>query len=400
LKYREVKMRVYLDNSATTALDKEVLEAMMPYFSDVYGNASSLHAFGREALAAVDEARQTIADCLNARRDEILFTSGGTESDNWALTGAAHTYAKQGKHIITTVIEHPAIKETCRHLAVEGYDITYINVDKDGRVSLEDIKKAVRDDTVLISVMFANNEMGAIQPIEEIGAFCREEGILFHTDAVQAAGSIKIDVKKMNIDMLSLSAHKFHGPKGMGVLYVRKGVRLERLIYGGHQESGMRAGTTNTPGIVGTAKALSIAVRDMDKNNAHIKELRDRFIERVEKEIPYCKLNGGREHRLVNNANFSFDFIEGESILMKLDISGIAVSSGSACSSGSLEPSYVILALGAKMEEAHSSIRFSFGKDNTLEEVDYTVDKLKEAVEGLRSWSPLFKQIKGEDKYV
>ncbi len=393
-------MRVYLDNSATTALDPEVFEAMKPYFSEVYGNASSLHAFGREALAAVDEARQTIADCINARRDEIFFTSGGSESDNWALTGTAHTYGKQGKHIVTTVIEHPAVMETCRKLQKEGYEITYVKVGSDGRVSLDDIKKAVRDDTILVSVMFANNEMGAIQPIEEIGAFCREEGILFHTDAVQAAGSIKIDVKKMNIDMLSMSAHKFHGPKGMGLLYVRKGVRLERLIVGGHQESGMRAGTTNTPGIIGMAKALEISYRDMEKNNAHMTYLRDYFIDRISKEIPYCKLNGGREHRLVNNANFSFDFIEGESILMNLDLNGIAVSSGSACSSGSLEPSYVILSLGAKMEEAHSSIRFSLGKDTTKEEIDYTIEKLKETVARLRSWSPLFKEIKGEDKYV
>ncbi len=393
-------MRVYLDNSATTALDKEVLEAMAPYFADVFGNASSLHGYGREALAVVDNARQTIADCLNARRDEIFFTSGGSESDNWALTGIAKTYAKQGKHIITTVIEHPAIMETCRKLAKDGYDISYVKVNSDGRVSLDDIKKEVREDTILISVMFANNEMGAIQPIEEIGTFCREEGILFHTDAVQAVGSIKIDVKKMNIDLLSLSAHKFHGPKGMGVLYVRKGIRIDKLIVGGHQESGMRAGTTNTPGIVGTAKALEISVRDMDVNNARIKELRDYFIDRVEKEIPYCKLNGGREHRLVNNANFSFDFIEGESILMNLDINGIAVSSGSACSSGSLEPSTVIMALGAKIEEAHSSIRFSLGKDTTKEEIDYTIDVLKQTITRLRSWSPLFKEIKGDKKDV
>ncbi len=393
-------MRVYLDNSATTALDVEVFEAMKPYFSEIYGNASSLHAFGREALAAVDKARQTIADCINARRDEIFFTSGGSESDNWALTGTAHTYEKQGKHIVTTVIEHPAVMETCRKLQKEGYEITYVKVGSDGRVSLDDIKKAVRDDTILVSVMFANNEMGAIQPIEEIGAFCREEGILFHTDAVQAAGSVKIDVKKMNIDMLSMSAHKFHGPKGIGLLYLRKGVRLERLIVGGHQESGMRAGTTNTPGIIGMAKALEISYRDMEKNNSHMKYLRDYFIDRVSKEIPYCKLNGGTEHRLVNNANFSFDFIEGESILMNLDLNGIAVSSGSACSSGSLEPSYVILSLGAKMEEAHSSIRFSLGKDTTKEEIDYTIEKLKETVARLRSWSPLFKEIKGEDKYV
>ncbi len=393
-------MKVYLDNSATTALDKEALDAMTPYFSSVYGNPSSLHSFGREAIAAVDEARESLAVNLGANANEIYFTSGGTESDNWALIGAAKTYAKQGKHIITTAIEHPAMMETCKKLEKDGFSVTYIPVGSDGRVSVEDVKNAVQDDTILISVMFANNEMGAIQPIKEIGAFCREEGILFHTDAVQAAGSVKIDVKELNVDMLSLSAHKFHGPKGIGLLYVRNGVRLDKLIVGGHQERGFRAGTTNTPSIVGMAKALEVSVRDMEKNNARIKALRDYFIDRVEKEIPYCKLNGGREHRLVNNANFSFEFIEGESILMNLDLCGIAVSSGSACSSGSLEPSHVILATGASIEEAHSSIRFSLGRETTKEEIDYTVDKLKETVAKLRSWSPLFKELKGEGAYV
>lgn len=393
-------MRVYLDNSATTRLDDEVLKEMIPYFSDVYGNASSLHAFGREALAAVDKSRETIASLLGANPNEIYFTSGGTESDNWALKGAAQAYGKYGKHIITTAIEHPAMMETCHKLEKDGFDVTYIGVNSDGLVDPEEIKKAVRDDTVLVSVMFANNEMGAIQPIGEIGRFCRKEGILFHTDAVQAAGTIKINVKELNIDMLSLSAHKFHGPKGMGLLYLRNGVKIEKLIVGGHQERGNRAGTTNTPGIVGMAKALEIAVRDMEKNNEHMRKLRDYFIDRVEKEIPYCHLNGGREHRLVNNANFSFDYIEGESILMVLDLNGIAVSSGSACSSGSLEPSHVILATGASMEQAHSSIRFSLGKETTKEEIDYTIETLKAAVEKLRSWSPLFKQTEGESHYV
>ncbi len=393
-------MRVYLDNSATTRLDDEVLKEMIPYFSDVYGNASSLHAFGREALAAVDKSRETIASLLGANPNEIYFTSGGTESDNWALKGAAQAYGKYGKHIITTAIEHPAMMETCHKLEKDGFDVTYIGVNSDGLVDPEEIKKAVRDDTILVSVMFANNEMGAIQPIGEIGRFCRKEGILFHTDAVQAAGTIKINVKELNIDMLSLSAHKFHGPKGMGLLYLRNGVKIEKLIAGGHQERGNRAGTTNTPGIVGMAKALEIAVRDMEKNNEHMRKLRDYFIDRVEKEIPYCHLNGGREHRLVNNANFSFDYIEGESILMVLDLNGIAVSSGSACSSGSLEPSHVILATGASMEQAHSSIRFSLGKETTKEEIDYTIETLKAAVEKLRSWSPLFKQTEGESHYV
>jgi len=393
-------MRVYLDHSATTAVDKEVLEAMTPYFSDVYGNASSLHGFGREALAVVDEARDKIARLLNAKPSEIYFTSGGSESDNWALRGAAHTYQKQGKHIVTTNIEHPAILETCKLLESEGFEVTYAKVEKDGRVTLDEIKRCVRDDTILVSVMFANNEMGAIQPIKEIGEFCREEGILFHTDAVQAAGSIKIDVQEQNIDMLSLSAHKFHGPKGMGLLYIRSGVRAGRLIYGGGQERGFRAGTTNVPGIVGMAKALELSVRDMDVNNEKIKKMRDHFIARVRAEVPYCTLNGGIEHRLVNNANFSFDYIEGEGILIGLDLNGIAVSSGSACSSGDLEPSHVILACGATMEQAHGSIRFSFGKDNTMEQTDYTVEKLKETVDRLRSFSPLFKEIKGEDTYV
>ncbi|MBR1748092.1 MAG: cysteine desulfurase NifS [Clostridia bacterium] len=393
-------MRVYLDNSATTAVDREVLDAMMPYFTDTFGNPSSLHGYGREALAVVDQAREKIARLLNAKPTEIYFTSGGSESDNWALRGAAHTYQKQGKHIITTAIEHPAILETCKLLESEGFEVTKLPVGRDGRVSLEDLKNAVRDDTILVSVMFANNEMGAIQPIAEIGAFCREEGILFHTDAVQAAGSIKIDVQEQNIDMLSLSAHKFHGPKGVGLLYIRSGVRAGKLIYGGGQERGFRAGTTNVPAIVGMAKALEISVRDMDNDNEHIKAMRDHFIKRVLAEVPYCKLNGGMEHRLVNNANFSFDYIEGEGILIGLDLSGIAVSSGSACSSGDLEPSHVILACGATMEEAHGSIRFSFGKDNTMEQTDYAVEKLKETVTRLRSFSPLFKEIKGEDTYV
>ncbi|NLL55673.1 MAG: cysteine desulfurase NifS [Clostridiales bacterium] len=388
-------MKVYLDNSATTRMDDEVLKSMKPYFSDIFGNASSLHSFGREALAKVDESRALLAKLINAKTSEIYITSGGTESDNWALKGAAYAHKKEGMHIISTKIEHPAVMQTLKALEKDGFSITYLDVDKDGLVSVSDLIDAVRDDTILVSVMFANNEIGSIQPIAEIGKFCSEEGILFHTDAVQAMGSIKVDVKAMNIDMLSLSAHKFHGPKGVGLLYIKDGVRIDRLILGGHQERSYRGGTTNVAGIVGMAKALEIAVNEMEQNNAYVKKLRDYFIERVLKEIPDCKLNGGMEHRLVSNANISFDYIEGESILMLLDLEGIAVSSGSACSSGSLEPSYVILALGRKMEEAHSSIRFSFGKDNTMEETEYTIEKLKEVVAKLRSWSPLFKEIKG-----
>jgi cysteine desulfurase len=388
-------MKVYLDNSATTRMDDEVLKCMTPYFSDNFGNASSLHRFGREALASVDESRALIAKLINAKPSEIYITSGGTESDNWALRGAAYAYKKEGKHIISTKIEHPAVMQTLEALEKEGFSVTYLDVDENGQISVEELKNAVRDDTILVTVMFANNEMGAIQPIAEIGAFCSEEGILFHTDAVQVMGSVKVDVEALNVDMLSLSAHKFHGPKGIGLLYIKSGVRIDRLVYGGHQERSYRPGTTNTAGIVGMAKALEISVNEMEKNNAHVKELRDYFVNRVLEEIPDCKLNGGTKNRLVSNANISFDYIEGESILMLLDLEGIAVSSGSACSSGSLEPSYVILSLGRKMEEAHSSIRFSFGKDNTMEETQYTIEKLKEIVAKLRSWSPLFKEIKG-----
>ena len=393
-------MRVYLDNAATTAVDERVLESMLPYMTETYGNASSLHCFGRDAAAAVDEARAKIASIFNAKPQEIYITSGGTESDNWALRGVAHANVKTGKHIITTAVEHPAVMQTCKQLEREGFEITYLPTGSDGRISLDDLEKAMRDDTVLVSVMFANNETGAIQPIKEIGAFCKENGIIFHTDAVQAVSSIKIDVDEYGIDLLSLSAHKFHGPKGIGLLYIRSGVKIDRLLFGGHQERTYRAGTTNTPGIVGMAKALELAVAEMEENNAKIKRIRDRFVERVLKEIPDCKLNGGIEHRLVSNANFSFDYIEGESILMTMDLHGVAVSSGSACSSGSLEPSYVILATGASIEEAHSSIRFSFGKDNTMEEADYAADVLRDEVAKLRSWSPLFKEIKGESQNV
>ncbi len=389
-------MKVYLDHSATTPLDENVLKKMLPLMTENFGNASSLHSFGRTALAEVDKARAKLADLLGCNPKEIYITSGGTESDNWALRGVASALKKEGKHIITTKIEHPAILQTCKALEKQGYDITYLPVSSDGLVSLDDLGKAVRDDTILVSVMFANNEMGAIQPIAEIGRFCRDRGIYFHTDAVQAMGSVRINVNEMNIDLLSLSAHKFYGPKGIGLLYVRDGIKMDKLIFGGEQERGKRAGTTNAAGIVGMTEALSLAVEHMEENNEKIRSMRDYFVRKVLREIPYCRLNGGTEHRLVNNANISFDFIEGESILMSLDLAGIAVSSGSACSSGSLEPSHVILAIGRKEEEAHSSIRFSFGKDNTMEQVEYTVEKLKEAVARLRSWSPLFKSKEGE----
>ena len=394
-------MKVYLDNSATTNLDKEVLEEMLPYYTDVFGNPSSLHSYGRRALKAVDDARETIAKCIGAKSNEIYFTSGGSESDNWALKGVVKASKQSKKHIITSSIEHPAIMDTLSYLEEkESVEVTYLPVDKDGRVSLHDIEEAVTDNTILVSIMFANNEMGAVQPIAEIGTFCKEEGILFHTDAVQAMDSQVIDVNALNIDLLSMSAHKFHGPKGIGVLYIRSGVKIDRLIHGGHQERRMRAGTTDTPLIVGMAKALEIATRDRKENNARISALRDAFVKRVLNEIPFVYLNGGMEHRLPNNANLSFAYIEGESILINLDLAGIAVSSGSACSSGSLEPSHVILALGVKEELAHSSIRFSLGKDTTQEEMDYTFDVLKASVERLRQMSPLFNMEKGTGSYV
>jgi len=393
-------MRVYLDNSATTRIDKEVLRVMNEAECDAFGNASSIHGFGREAANLVDNARASIARLINADASEIYFTSGGTESDNWAIKGVMKANAKTGKHLITTEIEHPAVLASCGDLVKDGFEVSFAKPNADGIITLEEIKSLVQEDTVMVSVMYANNEIGSIQPIKEIGEFCKSEGIIFHTDAVQAAGSINLDVKRDKIDLLSLSAHKFHGPKGVGILYVRKGVRIARLMSGGHQERTLRAGTTNTACIVGMAKALELSVHRMEENNAKTKELRDYFVTRVQKEIPNCHLNGGVNNRLVSNANLSFDYIEGESILISLDLEGIAVSSGSACSSGSLEPSHVILAIGAKPEEAHSSIRFSFGADNTIKEVDYTVEKLKAIVNRLRKMSPLFKVEKSEVTYV
>ncbi len=393
--------KVYLDNAATTRLDDEVLQQMLPYFTETYGNPSSLHGFGRDAAKAVDAARDTVAKILNCKASEVYFTSGGSESDNWALKGLVESYGEQiGKHIITTTIEHHAVIETCEALEKLGCEITKIPVDRNGTVDVEKLKAAVRDDTLAVSVMYANNEVGSIQPIAEIGAFCRERGIFFHTDAVQAMGALPIDVKRENIDLMSASAHKFHGPKGIGFLYVRSGIRLARLIDGGMQERNMRAGTTDTPLIVGLAAALRKSADTREENNKKIAALRDHLIDRVLAEIPYSHLNGGRENRLPNNANLSFDFIEGESILFSLDMAGIAVSSGSACSAGSLEASHVVLALGEPIEQAHSSIRFSLGCDTTLEEIDYTVDNLKEIISKLRQWSPLWNEKKGSGEYV
>ena len=382
---------IYLDHAATTPLDKRVLEKMLPYFTENYGNANSQHSFGQTAKVAVDNARKTIADIIGAKPSEIYFTSGGTESDNWALRGTAKRYKDKGKHLIISKIEHHAMLTTAKELEKEGFEFSYIGVDEYGSINLDELEKAIRPDTIFIGCMYANNEVGTIQPIEKIVEIAKKHNIVCFTDAVQAMGAIEINVSKLGVDMMSFSAHKFGGPKGVGALYIRNGLDLGKIITGGHQERTRRGGTTNVAGVVGFSEALRLSRESLDKDNEYIKGLRDRFIERVESEIPYVKLNGSRENRLSNNADFSFYFIEGESILMMLDLEGIAVSSGSACSSDSLDPSHVLLAMGIPAEYAHGSIRFTFGKDNTLEEVEYTVDKLKEIIHKLREMSPLFK---------
>lgn len=392
---------IYFDHAATTKLDERVLKKMLPYFTEYYGNANSQHGIGREAQKAVDEARDEIATLIGAKPSEIYFTSGGTEADNWVLRGVCRALAHKGKHVITTKIEHAAMLTTAKELEKDGFEFTFIGVDKEGFVDLEELKKAIRPDTILISCMYANNEVGTIEPIKEIVEIAHSHGILCHTDAVQAMGAMRINVKDLGVDMMSFSAHKFNGPKGMGALYIKTGVTVGRLISGGHQERTRRGGTTNVPGVVGFAEALRLTYETLDEDAKYVASLRDRFIKRVTEEIPYVKLNGPKDgtKRLPNNADFSFEYIEGESILFSLDLAGIAVSSGSACSSGSLEPSHVLLALGVPEELAHGSIRFTFGKENTVEEVDYTVDKLKEIVDRLRKMSPLFK-IDGEVKEV
>lgn len=389
-------MKVYLDHAATTYVDDEVLEEMMPYFKEVFGNASSQHSFGQAAMHAVDKAREQVASAIGAKPNEIYFTSGGTESDNWAIKGLAAARKVRGKHIITSVVEHHAVLHTVAQLEKEGYEATYLPIKNNGEVDLAALKAAIRPDTVLISIMAANNEIGTIQPIKEIAEIAKANGIVFHTDAVQAIGSVKIDVKEMNIDMLSMSAHKFYGPKGIGALYIRNGVKIEKLITGGAQERSMRGGTYDTPLIVGMGKAIELAVTNMDKNVCYVKGLRDYFVKRVVDEIPDVIVNGdNKDKRLPNNANISFKYIEGESLLLTLDLAGIAVSSGSACSSGSLDPSHVLLATGLDIGIAHGSLRFSFGKCNNREQVDYVMEKLIEAVEKLRLMSPLY-QLKGE----
>lgn len=384
---------IYLDNAATTQVYPEVLEAMTPFFTEYYGNPSSIYTFAGKASEAVNKARGIMAQGINARADEIYFTGGGSESDNWALKATAEAYQDKGKHIITTKIEHHAILHTCEYLEKKGFEVTYLDVDEYGTVKPDELKKAIRPDTILISVMTANNEIGTIQPIAEIGAIAKEHGILFHTDAVQAFGHIPIDVEAMHIDMLSASGHKLNGPKGIGLMYIRKGVKIRSFIHGGAQERQRRAGTHNVPGIVGFGKAAELAFADMDKRIDYETKLRNHLIERVLNEIPYARLNGEREKRLPNNANFCFRFIEGESMLILLDQQKICASSGSACTSGSLDPSHVLLAIGLPHEIAHGSLRITLSEKTTKEEIDFTVDRLKEIIERLRGMSPLYEDF-------
>ncbi len=389
---------IYLDNAATTKTAKEAVDAMLPFFTEHYGNASSIYSLGAESKKAMTQAREIIAESIGATPAEIYFTAGGSESDNWALVATAEAYASKGKHIITSGIEHHAILHTCDYLKTRGYEITYVDVDENGVIKLDELKKAIRPDTILISVMFANNEIGTIQPIKEIGEIAKEHGILFHTDAVQAYGHVPINVDEDHIDMLSTSGHKINGPKGIGFLYIRKGVKIRSFIHGGQQERSRRAGTENIPGIVGYGAAVKKAFESLTERMNKETRLRDYLIGRIEKEIPYCRLNGDRVKRLPNNVNFSFQFIEGESLLIMLDMKGICASSGSACTSGSLDPSHVLLAIGLPHEIAHGSLRLTLSEENTKEEIDYVVDSIKEIVNKLRSMSPLYEDFVKKNK--
>lgn len=387
---------IYLDNAATTKVAKEVVQEMIPYFEQDYGNPSSVYNFAGEAKKAIEKSREIIATSIGAKPEEIYFTAGGSESDNWALIGTAEAYKDKGKHIITTKIEHHAILHTCEYLEKRGYEITYINVDENGVVKLDELKAAIRPDTILISVMTANNEIGTIEPIAEIGKIAKEHKVLFHTDAVQAFAHIPINVNEMNIDMLSASGHKINGPKGIGFMYIRKGVKIGSFIHGGSQERNRRAGTHNVPGIVGIGKATEILLDNQQEKAQKQIELRDYLINRVLDEVPYTRLNGHRTQRLPNNVNFCFRFIEGESLLILLDQNGICASSGSACTSGSLDPSHVLLAIGLPHEIAHGSLRLTLSEETTKEEIDFTVEKLKTIVERLRNMSPLYEDfVKG-----
>ena len=388
-----MKKTIYLDNAATTKTRPEVVEAMLPYFTEYYGNPSSVYEFATPSKKAIAEARETIAKSLGAKTNEIYFTAGGSESDNWAIKATAEAYESKGKHIITSKIEHHAVLHTCEYLEKRGFEITYLDVDENGTVKLDELKKAIRPDTILISIMFANNEIGTIQPIKEIGEIAKEHGIIFHTDAVQAYAHVPINVDEYHIDMLSVSGHKFNGPKGIGFLYIRTGLKLRSFIHGGSQERKRRGGTENVPGIVGIGKAVEIAMANLAERTAYEVELRDYLINRVLSEVPYVRLNGHRTNRLPNNANFAFQFIEGESLLIMLDMQGICGSSGSACTSGSLDPSHVLLAIGLPHEIAHGSLRLTLSEETTKEDIDFTVDEIKKIVEKLRSMSPLYEDF-------
>ena len=388
-----MKKLIYLDNAATTKTSEEVVAAMLPYFTEYYGNPSSVYEFASESKKAVSNARRTIAATLGAQENEIYFTAGGSEADNWALKATAEAYQSKGKHIITTKIEHHAILHTAEYLEKRGFEITYIGVDENGVVKVDELEKAIRPDTILISVMFANNEIGTIQPIKEIGEIAKKHGVLFHTDAVQADGQLPINVDELHIDMLSSSGHKLNGPKGIGFLYIRKGVKIRSFVHGGAQERKRRAGTENVPGIVGYGKAAEIAAKTMKERTAKEIELRDHLIDRVLAEVPYTRLNGHRTNRLPNNANFSFQFVEGESLLILLDNNGICASSGSACTSGSLDPSHVLLAIGLPHEIAHGSLRLTLSAETTMEDIDFVVDCIKQIIERLRSMSPLYEDF-------
>ena len=385
-------MEIYFDNAATTKPRKEVIDKMLPYITEKYGNPSSIYKMARENKEAVDEARQAVAQAINAKPNEIYFTAGGSESDNWALKGIADSYSNKGRHIITTAIEHHAILHTCEYLESKGFEVTYLPVDEYGIISVEELKSAIREDTILVSVMFANNEIGSVQPIAEIGRIAREKGIVFHTDAVQAVGHLPIDVEEMNIDLLSLSGHKLYGPKGIGALYVRKGIKLKPFIHGGAQERGRRAGTENVPGIVGLGEAVRLSLNEMEEERERLVSLRDRLIEGILTSIPHSRLNGHPQKRLPGNVNISFEFIEGESMLLLLDMKGICASSGSACTSGSLDPSHVLLAIGLPHEKAHGSLRLTLGHFNTDEDVDTVLRELPPIVQRLREMSPLYEE--------
>ena len=386
---------LYMDHSATTPVKKEVLQEMLPYFSEFYGNPSSVYQLSSKSKLAIDKAREQVAKGIGAKKNEIYFTGGGSEADNWAIKGIAYRHREKGNHIITSKIEHHAVLHTCEYLQKQGFEVTYLDVDEYGMVRLEELEAAIKENTILISIMFANNEIGTVQPIKEIGEIARKHKVLFHTDAVQAVGSLRIDVNEMNIDLLSMSAHKLYGPKGVGALYIRQGTRIDPLIAGGAQERNKRAGTENIAGIVGTGKAVELAYDNLEENNRKLIALRERLIKGIQDKIPHTRLNGHPERRLPGNVNFCFQFIEGEALLLSLDMVGVAGSSGSACTSGSLDPSHVLLSIGLPHEIAHGSLRLSLGLANTEEEVDYVVDQLTGIVDRLRMMSPLYDKVQG-----